>query len=219
MTSMVIGDDHGIFLDALSGLLAQRGFKVTVARTAAETLGSVRDQRPDVCLLDRHFAAEDGIKAIADIIAASPLTTVLVLSADADTDGILEALQAGSSGYVHKNRGVSALTAAIDRALRGEVVVDVPKDNGYRRSRERDHAHRLAAFLTEREWHCLELLVEGASTAAMAVSLGISPATVRTHVQAVLLKLGVHSRLEAAAYAVRYGLVDGARPASVASSH
>jgi two-component system, NarL family, nitrate/nitrite response regulator NarL len=215
---MVIGDDHGIFLDALSGLLAQRGFKVTVARTAAETLGSVRDQQPDVCLLDRHFAAEDGIKAIADIIAASPLTRVLVLSADADTDGILEALQAGSSGYVHKNRGVSALTAAIDRALRGEVVVDVPKDNGYRRSRERDHARRLAAFLTEREWQCLALLVEGASTAAMAASLGISRATVRTHVQAVLLKLGVHSRLEAAAYAVRYGLVDGARPASVASA-
>jgi len=143
---------------------------------------------------------------------------VLVLSADPDTEGILEALRAGSSGYVHKNRGVSALTAAIDRALQGEVVVDVPKDNGYRRSRERDHARRLAAFLTEREWQCLELLVEGTSTAAMAISLGISRATVRTHVQAVLLKLGVHSRLEAAAYAVRYGLVDGAQPARVASA-
>ena len=96
--------------------------------------------------------------------------------------------------------------------------MDVPKDNGYRRSGERDHARRLAAFLTEREWQCLELLVEGTSTAAMAISLGISRATVRTHVQAVLLKLGVHSRLEAAAYAVRYGLVDGAQPARVASA-
>ena len=218
VTSMVIGDDHGIFLDALSGLLAQRGFEVTVARTAAETLCSVRKRQPDVCLLDRHFAAEDGIEAIADILAASPLTRVLVLSADPDAEGILEALRAGSSGYVHKNRGVSALTAAIDRALQGEVVVDVPKDNGYRRSRDRDHARRLAAFLTEREWQCLELLVEGTSTAAMAISLGISRATVRTHVQAVLLKLGVHSRLEAAAYAVRYGLVDGAQPARVASA-
>ena len=101
---MVIGDDHGTFLDARSGLLARRGFKVTVARTVAETLGSVRDQQPDKCLLDRHFAAEDGIKAIADIIAASPLTRVLVLSADADADGILEA-RGPSSGYVHKNRG------------------------------------------------------------------------------------------------------------------
>ena len=98
-----------------------------------------------------------------------------------------------------------------DRALRGEVVVDVPKDNEYWRLRERDDARRFAAFLTEREWQGLGLLVEGKSTAAMAISPGISRATVRTHVQAVLPKLGVHSRLEAAAYA-RYGLLGGAWP-------
>ena len=65
------------------------------------------------------------------------------------------------------------------------------------------------AYLTASERQCLELLVEGQDTAAMVASLGVSAATVRTHVQALLTKLGVHSRLEAAAFAVQHGLLDG----------
>jgi DNA-binding CsgD family transcriptional regulator len=68
--------------------------------------------------------------------------------------------------------------------------------------------HRLAAYLTIRERECLRLLVEGLGTAQMAVRLGVSPATVRTHVQSLLTKLGVHSRLEAASLAVRHRLLE-----------
>ncbi len=68
--------------------------------------------------------------------------------------------------------------------------------------------HRLAAYLTIRERQCLQLLVEGLDTAQMAVRLGVSPATVRTHVQSLLTKLGVHSRLEAASLAVRHRLLE-----------
>ena len=68
--------------------------------------------------------------------------------------------------------------------------------------------HRLAAYLTIRERQCLGLLVEGLDTAQMAVRLGVSPATVRTHVQSLLTKLGVHSRLEAASLAVRHRLLE-----------
>ena len=67
---------------------------------------------------------------------------------------------------------------------------------------------RLAAFLTTRERECLRLLVDGLDTTRMATALGVSPATVRTHVQSLLVKLGVHSRLEAASLAVRYRLVE-----------
>ena len=98
-----------------------------MARSVADTIETVRRTRPDVCLIDRHFAGDNGITAIIPMLAASSRTKVLVLSADPDTEGIRQALHAGASGYLHKTRGVSALTRAIDRVQRGEVVVDVPK--------------------------------------------------------------------------------------------
>jgi DNA-binding NarL/FixJ family response regulator len=179
-----------------------------VARSVADTIETVRHTRPDVCLIDRHFAGDNGITAIIPMLAASSRTKVLVLSADPDTEGIRQALHAGASGYLHKTRGVSALTRAIDRVQRGEVVVDVPKPSPARPPARRDDAHRLAAFLTARERECLQLLVEGLDTAGIATKLGISAATVRTHVQSLMIKLGVHSRLEAASYAVRYRLLE-----------
>lgn len=208
MTGLVIGDDHSVFLDAMSAVLEQRGYEVTVARSVPETIETVRRTQPDVCLIDRNFAGDDGITAISPMLAASSRTKVLVVSADPDTDGIRRALHAGASGYLHKTRGVSALTRAIDRVQRGEVVVDVPKPAPSRPPGRQDHAHRLAAFLTARERECLLLLVEGLDTAGIATKLGVSAATVRTHVQSLMTKLGVHSRLEAASYAVRYRLLD-----------
>jgi two-component system nitrate/nitrite response regulator NarL len=208
VTGLVIGDDHSVFLDAMSAVLEQRGYEVTVARSVPETIETVRRTQPDVCLIDRNFAGDDGITAISPMLAASSRTKVLVISADPDTDGIRRALHAGASGYLHKTRGVSALTRAIDRVQRGEVVVDVPKPAASRPPGRQDHAHRLAAFLTARERECLLLLVEGLDTAGIATKLGVSAATVRTHVQSLMTKLGVHSRLEAASYAVRYRLLD-----------
>lgn len=208
MTGLVIGDDHSVFLDAMSAVLIQRGYQVTVARSVRDTIESVRRKQPDVCLIDRHFAGDSGITAIGPMLAASGRTKILVLSADPDTEGIRQALQAGASGYLHKTRGVAALTRAIDRVQRGEVVVDVPKPRPARERARSDDARRLAAFLTARERECLNLLVEGLDTSGIATKLGVSAATVRTHVQSVLTKLGVHSRLEAASYAVRYGLLD-----------
>jgi two-component system nitrate/nitrite response regulator NarL len=86
----------------------------------------------------------------------------------------------------------------------------MPKPRPARDRARSDDARRLAAFLTGRERECLNLLVEGLDTSSIATKLGVSAATVRTHVQSVLTKLGVHSRLEAASYAVRYGLLDEA---------
>ncbi len=212
MTSLVVGDDHVVFLDALATVLAQQEYTVTIAGTVSETVAAVTANQPDMCLIDRHFAGEDSIEAIGAMIAASPDTKVLVLSADPDTDGIMAALSAGASGYLHKTRGVTALTAAISRVLRGEVVVDVPRGTSRPRPPGHDDAHRLAAHLTDRERECLALLVEGLDTAAIARKLTVSRTTVRTHVQSVLIKLGVHSRLEAASFAVRYHLLeDGPR--------
>jgi two-component system, NarL family, nitrate/nitrite response regulator NarL len=208
VTSLVVGDDHVVFLDALATVLTQQDYVITIAGSVAETMTAVAANRPDLCLIDRHFGGVDSIEAIGEMLASSPGTKVLVLSADPDTEGILAALNAGASGYLHKTRGVTALTAAITRVLRGEVVVDVPRGGGRPRPAGHQDALRLASHLTDRERECLGLLVEGLDTAAIAVKLSVSRTTVRTHVQSVLTKLGVHSRLEAASFAVRYRLLD-----------
>ena len=208
VTNIVVGDGQKVFLDALAMVLRNQGFTVNTAQTEPEVLAAVARHRPDVCLIDRHFGRGDSPDMIGRMITGCPSTKVIVLSADPDTDGVLEALKGGASGYVHKTRGVTALTTAIQRALRGEVVVDVPKTAGTRSAPQRYGMQRLAAFLTTRERQCLQLLVDGQDTAQMATRLGVSRATVRTHVQSLLTKLGAHSRLEAASLAVRYKLLE-----------
>ena len=209
MATLVLGDDQVVFLDALASVLTEHEHEVgAVARTTTDMVASVRRQRPDACLIDRHVAQPDDGQTIGRVLAACDRTSVLVLSADASQDAVNRALDAGASGYLHQSCGVSALILALERMLSGEIVVDVPPVRPARRPPEPDQAHRLAAMLTGRERQCLLMLVEGLDTAAMVARLGVSRTTVRTHLQAVLTKLGVHSRLEAASYAVRYRLPD-----------
>jgi two-component system nitrate/nitrite response regulator NarL len=209
---LVLGDDHGIFLDALASVLRQHGYDVAaVARSAGEMIAQVRQQRPDACLVDR--ADPDAIGE------ASQAATVIVLSADSDPQAAQRALDAGAAGYLHQSRGIEVLVAALERILNGEQVVDVPGGPD-RRPPAATHADILAAALTQRERECLGLLVAGLDTTAMMAELGVSRTTVRTHLQAVLSKLDVHSRLEAASLAVRHNLVEAheatpaARPAT-----
>lgn len=214
MTDVVLGDDHAVFVDALAAVLTGRGCTVTTATTIEATITAVAVRRPEICLIDRHFAGgRDGVGAVGDLRAASPGTKVVILSANGDRDSVTRAMRAGAAGYIHKTRSVAVLTQAIERVLGGEVVIEVPAEPGGRRhAAGYSDATRLATYLTARERQCLQLLVAGQDTADMVRSLGVSAATVRTHVQALLTKLGVHSRLEAAAFAVRHGLVD--QPAS-----
>jgi two-component system nitrate/nitrite response regulator NarL len=206
----VLGDHHVVFLDALSTVLSQHGYGIgTVARSGPEMVALVRQERPELCLIDRHAPMEDDAETIARVRAASEGTSVVVVSAHPGREAVGRALNAGASGYLHQSRGVGALVSALERVLSGEVVVDVPEAAPpLRRSTEPNQALRLAAHLTGRERECLLMLVEGLDTAAMVDRLGVSRTTVRTHLQSVLTKLGVHSRLEAASFAVRHRLPD-----------
>jgi two-component system nitrate/nitrite response regulator NarL len=209
VANLVLGDDHIVFLDVLSTVLTQHGYTVdAVASSAAEMVASVRRERPDACLIDRHVVRAEDADIIGRVLAASSSTTVLVLSADQGADAARRALAAGASGYVHQSRGIDALVSALERVLNGEVVVDVPEAAPARGPVPANVPQRLAAQLTARERECLLMLVEGLDTGAMVERLGVSRTTVRTHLQAVLTKLGVHSRLEAASFAVRHRLPD-----------
>ena len=208
MTELVLADDHTVFVDALSTVLTRSGYTVSaIAHSLAQAMTEVGRRRPQVCVIDRHFGDGDSIEALGRLRSASPTTKILMLSADRDPDAMLGALDAGASGYLHKTRSLASLTSAIDDVLSDKVVVDLPGPPPDRRATRHAAAHQLAAHLTAREWECLELLVDGLDTATMARRLGVSRTTIRTHVQALLTKLGVHSRLEAASFAVRHRLL------------
>jgi two-component system, NarL family, nitrate/nitrite response regulator NarL len=209
VATIVLGDGHVVFLDALSTVLTQQGHVVCgVAHSPAELVTLVRVHRPEACLIDHNNRADGAAQSIGQVLAACDSTSVIVLGADQGGDAAGRALGAGASGYVHQSRGVSALVSVLDRVLGGEIVVDVPDVSPPRRPAEPSQALRLAAQLTSRERECLMMLVEGLDTAAMVHLLGVSRTTVRTHLQSVLTKLGVHSRLEAASFAVRHRLPD-----------
>jgi two-component system nitrate/nitrite response regulator NarL len=208
--SLVLGDDHIVFLDAMSTALTQYGYAVrAVASSSAEMVALVRREQPDACLIDRNpTAGADAGDTIGRVLAASSRTAVMVLGADPGSRAVNSALQSGARGYVHQSRGLHAVDCALQRIRCGETVVDVPAAAPVRRSVQAEASRRLAARLTSRERECLLLLLDGLDTAAMVERLGVSRTTVRTHLQSVLTKLGVHSRLEAVSFAVRHRLPD-----------
>jgi two-component system, NarL family, nitrate/nitrite response regulator NarL len=211
---LILGDGQAIFLDALATVLTQHGYEVGVVSSPDELIDRVRNQRPDACLIDSQLAADNGIETIRRILEASAATTVIVLGASPEAEQAEQVLDAGAAGYLHPSRGVEALVFALERVLDGERVIDVP-DAPSRRQHGQSRAAVLAASLTGRERECLSLLVAGLDTAAMVQRLGVSRTTVRTHLQSVLTKLCVHSRLEAASFAVRHRLVEAwASPAT-----
>lgn len=208
MVDLVLGDDHAVFVDALVTVLPQKGITVlNTANSVQGTVASTRQHRPEICLLDRYFADGDGIDFIGDVLTAGGTNTkVVILTADQDVVGMRRALNSGAAGYVNKMCGLESLVTAIRRVVSGEVVADLATASVRRPSRA-GHARPLVTHLTGRERECLGLLVAGASTSTMAKQLGVSATTVRTHVQALLTKLGVHSRVEAASFAVRHRLL------------
>jgi len=206
VATVVVGDDQVVFLEALSDVIEQNGHTVAgVARDTAQMLVLVARERPDLCLIERHRAKADDGDTIAAVRMACERTSVVIIGADRGEAGPRRALDAGASGYIHLSRGVNVLVSALERMLGGEIVVDVPDAQPGPRGPV-SPAGQLASRLTSRERECLTLLVAGLDTTAIAEILGVSRTTVRSHMHAVLSKLGVHSRLEAASFAVRHGL-------------
>jgi two-component system NarL family response regulator len=164
--------------------------------------------------MDVSSETHDGVAVLREVREAAPRTAVLVLSAEQDAPVLSDVMTAGAAGFLSFQADMSSVIDAVRAASEGQVVL-----SGRRLEALVRHLTQRAApsspsgpggRLTEREAEVLKLLASGASTTAIAKSLFISAHTARTHVQNVLMKLGVHSRLEAAAYAVRHGLVPSA---------
>lgn len=212
---VVLADNHRVISDALTVVLTQSGYRViATATTCAELVDRVGRLRPAICVTGNRFSDGAAVDAIEALLKTSPETRVVLLTGQADADTLRRALDAGAAGYVHKSRGTAVLMEILRRVSDGEIVVE----GSFRRPRRAgNHAwaqpRPRAGYLTRRELECLALLADGQDTDSMAALLGVSRTTVRSHVQAVLTKLGAHTRLEAASVAIRQGLIVSPREA------
>lgn len=212
---LLICDDHRLLTDTLTSVVSHEPTVrlLPPVHSSEEAVELVREHHPDVVLMDIEFrGAMSGIEATRHIKQMSPATQVVVMTAHEDERLLVEAVEAGASGFLRKTEGVDELMGAIRAAAAGEILVDrvalarLLPQVARERERRRD-AQLLLSQLTEREREILTLLSEGLRNDEIAARLFISPQTVQTHVRNLLGKLGVHSKLEAVAFAVRNGAI------------
>lgn len=220
--TFVLADSQLLFLEGLASVLAARGHTVLGMSTSRQTLmDAVALHLPDMCVVDTSLPDSGGVSVIGELLARYPAMKVVVLTADGTETAMTRALEAGATGFVHKSRGLAVVLRVLDGVGEGEPMTALPSKHTHARLlRHDDQSVRdLASFLTPREMDCLRLLATGLDTTQMARRLGVSITTVRSHVQAVLTKLGARTRLEAASMAIRYGLVRVEPPAAPLLRH
>lgn len=195
---VVLCEDHRLLLEALATALAQHGHVVEAAVTnPVDAVRAVERHDPDVLLTDLSFPVGSGLDAAREVKARHPRTKVVVITGADEPTYLAEALEAGVSGYVLKGQRIEAISAAIDVAAGGGFTVNPALLRQLRRSEPIPQQRRRGHDLTERERTVLDMLARGFETRQIVRRLGVSESTVRTHVQNILAKLGVHSRLQA----------------------
>ncbi|MDA8202965.1 MAG: response regulator transcription factor [Chloroflexi bacterium] len=214
---VLLVDDHQLLTDALSRVLEREPDIQVVG--VAPTVGDVREAPRtgvDVVLMDYRLPDGTGSEATRIVKARWPSAKVVMLTAIADDETVLESIQAGADGYLTKDRAVAEVVQAVRSAHAGDillprsVIVDIARRVVAARDRQQDRV--LVEPLTPRELEVLRALTEGLASPEICERLGITPNTLRTHVQNIMGKLHVHSKLEAVAFALRHRLVEPPRP-------
>jgi len=213
---VLLVDDHQLLTDALSRVLEREPDIQVVG--VAPTVSDVREAPRtgvDVVLMDYRLPDGTGSEATRIVKARWPSAKVVMLTAIADDETVLESIQAGADGYLTKDRAVAEVVEAVRAAHAGEillprsVIVDIARRVVAARDRQQDRV--LVEPLTPRELEVLRALTEGLASPEICEQLGITPNTLRTHVQNIMGKLHVHSKLEAVAFALRHRLVEPPR--------
>jgi DNA-binding NarL/FixJ family response regulator len=208
---VIICDDQATVRDGLVMLLKLEPDIdiVGTAEDGAEAVDMVADKGPDLVLMDLKMPIVNGVEATRQIATKYPDVKVLVLTTYADDEWVFDAIQAGASGYLLKDtpreeliraiRGTATGKTYVDPSVAGKVLEQVS-------SRQTQPATLITSKLTEREAEVLRLIAKGLSNADIADRLFLSDGTVRNHVSAILAKLGVSDRTQAAVIAIQHGL-------------
>lgn len=208
---VLIIDDHTLFREGLQGLLARHGIEVVASLgDGQEGMRLAHELRPDVLLLDMRMPVMDGLSILRQLQQDKFLPPVVMLTTSSDERDLVEALRAGARGYLLKDMEPDDLVVALRDIVAGKTVVAPNLTQVLARIVQGDTPPEPEPSpiddLTPRESEILGLLAEGQSNKVIARNLGISDGTVKLHVKAILRKLGIHSRVEAAVIAVEHGL-------------
>jgi DNA-binding NarL/FixJ family response regulator len=214
---VLLVDDHQLLTGSLAQILSREAdIEVAgIAGTVADAKSLARE-RLDVVLMDYRLPDGTGAEATRAIKARWPGARVVMLTALADDETVLESIQSGADGYLTKDRAVEDVVDAVRAAHAGETLLPRSVIMGIAQrvaaARDRSSERRPIEPLTPRELEVLRALTEGLSTPEICGRLFIAPNTLRTHVQNIMGKLRVHSKLEAVAFALRHRLVEPPRP-------
>jgi len=206
---ILIAEDHGVVRAGLEELFANADdIEVVAAAADGEHAVSLTDEhQPDVALLDLSMPGVDGIEATRRIVESDPDARVVILTAFADRERILGALDAGALGYLLKDAEPEELFRGIRAAAQGDAPLDPRAARELLTARASD---RPDTGLTERERAVLALVGSGMPNKLIAMRLGISEKTVKAHLTRIFRVLGVTDRTQAALWAERHGLGPGA---------
>jgi two-component system nitrate/nitrite response regulator NarL len=207
--SVVVADDHPIFLDGVLGALARRDDLEVVGSAAdgAEALRLVRELRPQVAMLDLRLPVMTGVEVLHAIRRDDLSTRVLILSGELASAAVYEAVQAGVDGYLTKEADRRAIGEAIVSVARGGTVL-APEAQAALTQEVRGRVNDDAPVLSPRERQVLRMIADGLSGPDIAAELQIGTATVKTHTQNVYDKLGVSERAAAVAAAMRRKMLE-----------
>ncbi len=209
--SIIVIDDHTLFREGLQSLLGRHGIEVVASVSdGQEGIKLALELQPDIVLLDMRMPGMSGLEVLKQFQHLKFQAPVVMLTTSGDERDLVEALRNGAKGYLLKDMEPDDVVAALREIIKGETVVapnltqilaKVVKGEDPLESEQSPLDN-----LTPREREILSLLAEGQSNKVIARNLGISDGTVKLHVKAILRKLDIHSRVEAAVIAVEQGL-------------
>jgi DNA-binding NarL/FixJ family response regulator len=202
---LLLCDRHSVLTESLALVLGEAGYDVVaLTRTPDEAIAALSELTVDVCVIDVGESPAEVVGRLGEVRSVAQGAAVVLLAGDVDVAGIDPG---AAQGFAYKDQHVAEVIDVIERVHRGETVGPRPARRGAPPAASGD-LQRLAVHLTAREREVLGRLVRGDDTHGVAHTMGVTWATARSHIQSVLSKLGVHSRVEAAAAAVRHGLVN-----------
>lgn len=213
---ILVVDDHTLFRRGLIALisLVSEFDVVGEARDAIEALRLCKSLKPDVILLDNHLPGASGIQLLPDIFQASPDSTVIMLTVSEDEADLIQALQNGAQGYLLKTSEKEEFLLGIRKAFDGESVISkelthklVSAFKTNIKKGDKPSNTSLAATLSPREIDTVRLIAVGSSNKEIARQLGIAETTVKIHVQHILRKLSMTSRVQVAVFANTEGII------------